>query len=167
MEITAKLEARGYAADKIRAGISRILSSNTILAMASTNEGKSHISTAFFCFDELLHIFVLNDLNAQHTANIAKEPHVALAIYDSRQRIDGLREGLQVFGRCVKAEGDLENKGIELYFARFPSFKPWLESHGKSAEAAKQMLYVVEPETLKLYDEPDFGHVFIPVAVIG
>ncbi len=167
VEIKARLsiENEGVDVEKAKAGLLRILSNNKLLAMATVNECKSYINTAFFCFDELLNIFMLNDLSSHHVANIAKNPSVALAIYDSSQGVASKREGLQIFGNCEKAEGELEERGMRLYLGRFPEFEQWLRASGKGIDAAKKMVYVVKPEKIVLYDEPDFGHKLISIKV--
>ncbi len=165
MELKAKIKVDGYDLEKVKSGIMRILEGNKLLAMSTISNGKSYINTAYFCFDEFLNVFVLNDLSSQHVANLAENPSAALAVYDSTQPIDSKRQGLQIFGKCTKAEGSLAEKGLELYLARFPSFRQWLQNAGKSLEYAKEMVYVTEPDWLKLYDEPDFGHVFIKAEI--
>ncbi|MGC8628828.1 MAG: pyridoxamine 5'-phosphate oxidase family protein [Candidatus Micrarchaeia archaeon] len=165
MELDVKLEVEGYDPQKVREAIARILESNKLLSMASIKDGESYINTAYFCFDRLLNILTLNDPSSQHVANIAKNPSVALAIYDSSQPIDSKRQGLQIFGNCTRAEGELAEAGLQLYFDRFPAFKQWLQLSGKEISEAEKMVYVTRPTWLKLYDEPDFGHVFIPVKI--
>jgi uncharacterized protein YhbP (UPF0306 family) len=157
-----------YAGDHLATSIQDILDSNPLCAIATVNDSNcSHIHTAYFAFDSSYHLFFLSDPDTRHCRNLAKNPTVAVAIYDSRQPWEQSKRGLQLFGSCLEAAGRLKVQAHLKYVARFVGYGSWF--HALSAaerKAFRSRFYAIRVDSLTLFDEVTFGEeVFVPVVI--
>lgn len=148
-----------FSDEMLNSSIYNILNSNTLLSMASVNDNKSWINTAFFCFNNYLDIFFLTEIESQHSKNLAGNNSVAVSIFDSNQQWGpGKLKGLQLFGICKKAQGIQLLEGTRLYLMRYPGVAKWLT---KPEDLLKGLLgswiYIFSPSRIKILYEELFG----------
>ncbi len=147
-----------YGDDKLNASIRLILGKNELMSMASVKNEKSWINTAYYCFDERLNFYFLSDPSTEHVKNIKENDSVALSIFDSSQKWDDNKKGLQIFGRCHKAKLNELPLAIKLYSDRFASFGQLIKNPGDFARnVLTSRFYVIYTDSLKLFDETNFG----------
>jgi hypothetical protein len=96
--VSATLHAHGYDSDRLNASVARILAANTLCSIATRNEaGTVHISTAFFCFGRDLLLYFLSHPESVHCHNLARVPHLAVALFYSHQHAGDPHTCLQPF----------------------------------------------------------------------
>lgn len=148
-----------FSDDLINSSIFEIINSNNLLSMASINNNKSWINTAFYCFNNFLEIFFLTEIESQHSLNVAENDSVAVSIFDTNQNWGpGKLKGLQVFGICKKAHGIQLLEGIRLYVKRYPNAAKWLLKPDDLLNGLLgSWVYVVVPCKVKILHEELFG----------
>ena len=143
---------------RLNSAITEILTTNQLCAIASVDDGKSYIHTAFFCFDESLHLFFLSSVEAQHSKNFSRNATTAVSIYNSTQQWDADKKGIQLFGVCELLAGVEAKKGISLYLERFASLKEWVKTPDDFLQGAiDSSLYRINVHSIKLFNEAEFG----------
>jgi len=126
--------------------------------MATNRDDTSYIHTAYFCFDDHMHMYFVSQLSSVHVQNIEKNPSTAASVFDTRQPWDEWKLGLQFFGESRATNKDEFKHASELYKLRFPDYKKWLHSLGKAvASTVVPPFYVFVPTRVKILDENEFG----------
>jgi hypothetical protein len=136
-----------------------LLDASTLCAISTVSpQGRPHVNTAYFAWDDDLRLAWLSDPRARHSRNIGPRGAAAVVVYDSSQRWGGPDRGIQLFGSAAVASGapvDAER----IYAGRFAGFS--LE------EFADYRLYVFRPRRIKLFDEPSLGAGVFVTAKVG
>ena len=127
----------------------RLLEASTLCAIATAApNGRAHVNTAYFAWGPEWQLVWLSDPQARHSRNIRANESAAVAVYDSGQTWGKPDRGIQLFGRAREVVDPAADDIEELYAARFPGF-------AEVAEAYR--FYVLRPQRLKLFDEPELG----------
>ena len=160
ISITAQILSAGYPEKDLCNSVADILQGGDLMAMASLlpENGGGYANTAYFSYNADLSIYFISDEDTQHCLNIASNPLVSVAVWlISPVFAEGL-QGIQFFGRCLRAVNEQAIEGLKSRKARFPDFKPssdvetaYINGVGKSG------LFVIKPAKLKIIDEPRFG----------
>ncbi|MFB6208954.1 MAG: pyridoxamine 5'-phosphate oxidase family protein [Candidatus Nanohaloarchaea archaeon] len=148
------LEKENYEIDKVRKSIKDIISSNKLLSMSTVADDIPHINTCFYAFDEEMNLYILTPPETEHGKKLEQNDSVAVDIHDSNQEWTDEKQGLQIFGRCRKA--DDREKGLEIYSGRFPTLEEFA-SGVEELEDLNSDFYIIDPERIKVFDEPRFG----------
>lgn len=151
------LMAEGFDSALLAASVDDLLSQTAICSMATvTTRGESWISTARFSYAEDIRLFFISSAETQHSLNLARNPSIAVAVFDSDQI--GLKRGLQIFGSCGIARGTDLEEGVVGFGRRFDWFARVVGSPSDlNAKEIHFQLYVVRPSRVKICDEPAFG----------
>lgn len=166
------LHARGYDGDRLQVSVTRMLASIPLLSMATRSEaGVVHISTAFFSYDDELTLHFLSHPESVHSHNLRSEPHMAVAVFDSRQLWGSPHSGLQLFGGGALTPDNAVHSARELYAARFPRYRELLQRASGGAPLgptfAALRFYSFVPERAQILDEWEFGEeVFISATIL-
>jgi uncharacterized protein YhbP (UPF0306 family) len=169
--MAAAISAHGYDSDRLGASVLRILASNTLCVLATGGDaGMVHVSTVFFCFDPEFQLYFLSHPESVHCRQLARVPHMAVAVFDSHQVWGQPHAGLQLSGTGGLAD-DGDDRPAELYGTRFPRFREFargrLGERPTSTSAATLKLYRFVPRALQILDEWEFGEdIYIPATVI-
>ncbi|MBI3955630.1 hypothetical protein HY339_00040 [Candidatus Gottesmanbacteria bacterium] len=145
--------------ESINKSLDTILSSNTLLSMASIKDGtESWIHTAYYAYSSKLSLYYLSSPSAQHSKNVEQSQSVAVSIFDTHQNPTDKKRGVQLFGTCHRAVGGEVAEGLRLYTERFS----WLANYIKEPRdfdkgTLESKLYIITPRTIKLFDEAVFG----------
>ncbi|HEY3248834.1 MAG TPA: hypothetical protein VGK88_11140 [bacterium] len=134
---------------RLRGSVSRILRTNVLCSMATTRGAQAHINTAYFCYSPDLELFFLSDPHATHCRNVAVNPSMAMAVFSSAQVWGKPDAGLQFFGRCAQAMGDIARTAQRLYSARFRDYS--------SSDLHRYRFYRFVPQRVKIFDERALG----------
>jgi uncharacterized protein YhbP (UPF0306 family) len=146
------IEQRGIPMDpKQIATITRqLLEASTLCSIASVcDDGRPHINTAYFAWNDLVDIFWTSEPEAQHSRNVRASGTVAIAVYDSNQPWGTPGRGIQLFGRAEELEGEAAREAKATYQDRFPAFP--------EADYGVYRFYRCRPRQVKLFDEQVLG----------
>lgn len=141
--------------------VGAILNSTQLLSLATikvTSNPLPWINTAYFAWDNEYYLYFLSDPNALHSKNIANNQYCAISVFNSQQTGDNGKAGLQIEGTCLRAEGNILERGLRAYQKRFSGFDKVIkevDDFDKGIINAK--LYAVSISNIKIFDEATFG----------
>ena len=167
-----QLIAPGYPSARLLTSVTRILSVNTLCAMATRSEaGTVDINAAFFSFGADLTLHFLSNPNAAHCRNLAQVPQMAMTVFDSHQQWGASHAGLQLFGLGGRVASDQFEQAQASYAARFAGYFDLVIRAGEASPAptvvAELQLHCFVPTRVKLLDEPAFGDdVYITAEIV-
>lgn len=168
MKLSFKFNNSEFSDEVLNRSIQSILETNSLMSVATITEGeRSHIHTAYFCFNSHLELFSLTEPFRQHSVNVKSNPSVAVAVYDSHQLWDEPKRGLQLFGECQLAQGKKLAESFMLYAQRFSGLKKWVQ-HADDIlnNVIESRFYVITVNSIKIFDEPQLGsEVWVSVQV--
>lgn len=128
---------------------------------------RSHVNTAFFCFDESLILYFLSDPSSHHARNIEENPWISVAICDTDQTWGDDLCGLQMAGECHLMEPDQVPDIDALYGERFPRYRDYVDSLAGTKPPFKSSFYAFRPDEVVLFDERQFGEeVLVMITVV-
>lgn len=117
----------------------------------------SWIASVYYSFDNSLNLYFLSDPATLHCRQIDKNPHVAVSIADSRQKVTQLKRGLQIYGIAKQISGALKMKHT------LRSWKEALNVKDKELtytnmlkKVIKGRMYQISPKRIKLFDQKLF-----------
>lgn len=158
INLNFKFNNQKYCDNDLNRSIQKILEDNILLSMASIKDTSSWINAAYYCFDKKFNFYILVDPATEHAKNTKSNNSVALAIFDSRQTWDEPKRGLQIFGQCKRATLLELPTAIKLYTKKFASFSQFIKHPDDFAKnALTSRFYKIEVNSLKLFDETNFG----------
>jgi uncharacterized protein len=148
-----------YSGDRLKKSVLQILEDTVLCSMATMSLGHDiHINTAYFCYTDALDIYFVSDPSTKHGQNIAQSPTVAVAVYNSNQPWDKAHRGLQLFGTCRLASLTESARALASHAARFHAYGEYIKAlNPLDREASVYKFYIFQPNSIKIYDEPEFG----------
>jgi uncharacterized protein YhbP (UPF0306 family) len=170
--MSAILVSPDYSSERLHQVVAHILQGNMLCSMATRGEREQpHIHAAFFAFSDELALYFLSHPDSVHCRNLARAPDMAVSVFDGRQPWGAAHQGLQLFGRCARATGPDEDRGRELYAARFPLYVDFArrpaEGGGTTASSFLQRrFYAFTPDRVKILDEDEFGDEVLVMAEV-
>jgi nitroimidazol reductase NimA-like FMN-containing flavoprotein (pyridoxamine 5'-phosphate oxidase superfamily) len=82
------------AAARLKSIARRLLNASSLCAISTLSSGgRPHISTASFAWAAAFNIVWVSAPEARHSRNIRRHPSVAIAVYDSTQKLGWIRPG--------------------------------------------------------------------------
>ncbi len=157
--ITFQFNHPDYADQQLNKCIYDILEMNKLMSMATVDDKqKAHINTAYFAYNNQLHLYLITDPSSQHSKNVENNDSVALTIFNSHQEFWTELQGLQLFGRCMKTPILQVPNAFGCFLKRFPVFKEFVNNpKDMLKKSAEVRFYTIEVARIKLFDEPNFG----------
>ncbi|MEK6847783.1 MAG: pyridoxamine 5'-phosphate oxidase family protein [Nanoarchaeota archaeon] len=145
-------------AERISSSIINILKRNYLLTLSTSKNNKPYSNTAFYAFDKNMGLYIWSEEESVHSENLKKNKRVAINIFDSRQKLGSLLQGLQATGTAnIVDRRELINAGM-LYIKRFPKTMKLVKNpndfHSKLFESR---IYKINLEEIKVFDEKTFG----------
>ena len=141
---------------KIEESRHAILACTQLLSLATVNDdGTPHINTAFFAYRDH-DLFFLSDVRSQHCRNLQKRPPVSVAIFDSRQKWNDDKVGIQIFGRAEACDVKASEVAQKEYASRYRAYRSYLRSL-KGPPDPSFKFFVIHSEEFVLLDERRFG----------
>jgi uncharacterized protein YhbP (UPF0306 family) len=154
---------------KLLRSVFKILKKTELWSMATVGpDNESHISTAYFSYNDSLDFYFVSDPSTKHIQNIARTPGVAITVFDSRQPWDSYHRGLQLFGKCWSASTAQSVKAFAVHAARFQAYGDYIRAlSAKERKSSPYRFYVFRPDRIKILDERAFGEeVFVLADVV-
>jgi uncharacterized protein YhbP (UPF0306 family) len=141
---------------KIERAQHAILARNQLLSLATTNnDGTPHINTAFFAYRDR-DLFFLSNIRARHCKNIRKRSWVAVTIFDSHQKWNDDKAGVQIFGHAERCDVALNEIARKEYASRYRAYGSYIKSL-KGPPDPSFRFFVIHTDKYVLLDEKSFG----------
>lgn len=144
--------------DDVERSLSRLLSKTALCSVATLTQRGPWVATMYFARMTDYRLVVVTAPSSEHFAGLATDSRVALAIYDSAQEFNGPKAGLQLSGIAQEPgdDVDLVTSAKESYVARFPDAASWL-SAVDAYDSIESRAFIIQIDTVKIFDEPTFG----------
>lgn len=115
-------------------------------------------STVFFVADEALNLYFVSDPDSDHCSHITKNPNVAMAIFDSRQRVSDQKIGVQMKGRAVQLADPESIRGpLSLWNGHNPGFEQVITVENMEKGMIHSKVYKISPTYVKFFNEKLYG----------
>ncbi len=144
--------------EKIIQAVQKILEKNTLLTLATMKDLCPYVNTAYYVADDAWNLYIWTGKKSRHCKNMRKNAHVAVNVFDSKQKWGSLLQGLQMSGKArVVNTKELVHAGIQ-YMERFPRVVTMVESPKKfHAKVFESVMYKIQITKIKVFDERTFG----------
>lgn len=136
----------------------RILERNLLCAVATvTPEKRAHINTAYFAYTVDLEFYFYSYPDTDHALNLARNPSMAIVVFDSEQPWGRPDHGVQLFGTGRAVAGRSARDAERCYDRRFPGHVSWKLPRSTAESAPVPKPFRFRPRLIKLFDEHAFG----------
>lgn len=133
------------------------LQTQHLMAIATAGDAP-WISTVFFVADEALNLYFVSDPSSTHCGQIAKNPHVAVAIFDSRQNVGDQKIGVQMKGRAVQlVDPEIIREALRLWNAHNPGLGHVITAENMEKGTIHSKVYKISPTYAKFFNEKLYG----------
>jgi uncharacterized protein YhbP (UPF0306 family) len=144
------LLAEGYDDRQLSESVLAILEATELCSMATIQETRPYISTAYFAYADDLTIYFLSNPIRQHSLNLTLNSAISLTVFDTSQPFASLAQGLQIFGDCQLTQGNTAGKAFDIYTKRFPKLLNEVPDFNQYANGAiASRLYEVKCDSIK------------------
>jgi uncharacterized protein YhbP (UPF0306 family) len=157
-DVSGRLLSAGPPADRVRASLLSILSSNVLFSIATVNpDGTAHINTAYFSYSDALELYFLSHPASSHCRNLARNPSIAATVFSSTQQWTDPGQGVQLFGTCAATEAGAAEQAERVYRTRFPGYERWKASLRSGDPGREYRLYRFDAASVSILDERNLG----------
>lgn len=158
MSIKPSFKHENYSDEELSKSILSIFENNKLLALATSNSNRNHISTVFYSYDEFLQLYFISEPETEHIRLITTNLLVSAAIWTTPEIFGENLQGVQINGSCKKVEGLSLVSALKSYVTRFKPFGQLIKHPDDfNKSLTKSRLYKITPNKIKLLDEPSFG----------
>lgn len=157
---SAKLQNAGdVPGDLIVGAVEALLDENNLCSISTvTPDGLPHICTGYFAPAAGLQLIIFTGPETRHGINLAANPAAAICIFDSHQKWGGPLRGVQLFGTMQLTSGVGAVRAFGNYAKRFAGLLASAKAYPDLEGVTDSRFFVFSPETVKVLDEPRFGH---------
>jgi uncharacterized protein YhbP (UPF0306 family) len=132
------------------------LSQHHLMAIATSGE-HPWIAYVYYSFDSTLTIYFLSSPKTLHARHIAKNPHVALMIADSNQKVSDLKKGVQIYGVAEQISDAQKIKhALSMWKDALHVTDPKLTYENMVKKIITGRMYKVTPKKIKFFNQELF-----------
>jgi uncharacterized protein YhbP (UPF0306 family) len=131
--------------------IKEYLASNTVMQLATINEGKPQLCTVHYAFDDLLNLYWSSSRAAHHSIALDAQEDASAGILQSAE----LRQCVHLNGKAHRATNEELAKAHEVYSERFGADNERLEA-AASDDVTAGAYYIFTPSDIVLFDAKTF-----------
>lgn len=148
-----------YPNERLRKSAFHILETVTLCSVATTGlDALAHINAAYFCYTDEMELYFVSDPGTKHGQNIAVQPWIAVAIFDTNQPWGEALRGLQLFGECRLASVVESTTALRTHASRFRAYGEYIKALNPfQRDSSPHKFYVFRPASIKILDESEFG----------
>lgn len=125
-----------------------IIKDNIYLTLATSLNDSVWAAPVYYDIDNEYNFYYISQLTSLHTKNVLKNPRVAFAIFDSRQKAD-TGNGVQGIGNVYLLKDNELNKAFKIYKSNYIP-KKRENFTGKASyrffKIVPEKLYILDPE---------------------
>lgn len=129
------------------------LQSQRLMTLATCSD-KPHTSSVYYGISDNFMLYFISEKTTQHCRDIVSNPHVAVAITDSRQVVTDKKVGAQVTGIVSEVKEILElKKALSLWTKNNPGLENIINLKAIQEKLIKGRFYKVTPTEIKFFNE--------------
>jgi uncharacterized protein YhbP (UPF0306 family) len=132
------------------------LAKHNVMSIATSGD-HPWIAYVYFSFDSNLTIYFLSSPKTLHCRQIAKNPHVALLIADSHQKVGDLKKGVQIYGVAEQiSDAQKVKHALRMWRDALQVTDPTLTYENMIKKVINGRMYKVTPKKIKFFNQELF-----------
>lgn len=138
--------------------IQKYLKTQHLMSLATANKNKPWACTVYFAVDKDLSLYFVSPPNADHCRYLAKNKYVSCSIYNSQQKVDSKKEGLQLSGtvKVLSKVVDIK-KALNLWNKANPGAEKYINYENMQKKVITSKVYKITPLMFKYFNESLYG----------
>ncbi len=136
--------------------VSQFLAEHNLMAVATYGD-HPWIANVYYTFDQNLTLYFLSDPNTIHCRQIGSNPQVAVSIFDSHQKINQPKRGLQLQGLAHQISGKTKVMHVlKLWKSSLQVSDSTITYENMIKKVISGRMYQIVPKQIKLFDQKLF-----------
>lgn len=138
--------------------IRKYLKTQHLMSLATVNKNKPWVCTVYFAVDEDLNLYFVSPPNADHCRYLTRNKYVSCSIYDSSQKVNSKKEGLQLRGTVtvLRKVADIK-KALDLWNKANPGAEEYISYENIQKKVITSKVYKITPQLFKYFNETLYG----------
>lgn len=133
------------------------LKSQNIMALATSGETLSNC-VVYFAVDSEFNLYFISEPDSEHCKNIAANPHVAVSIAQTQQKVTSKKIGAQIKGTVQDIHGiDKLDAIIDLWNSTNPGIESVISINNFRNKILNSRAYKIQPTEIKFFNEELYG----------
>ena len=138
--------------------ILKFLRSQHLMSLATAKNNKPWSNTAYFAADNDLNLYFVSPPSADHSKYLSKNKYIACSIYDSRQKVNSQKEGLQLKGTVsIITKVPEIKKALKLWNQANPGAAKIINYDNMVKKVISSKIYKISPTLFKYFNETLYG----------
>ena len=134
------------------------LKTQHLMSLATVNKNKPWACTTYFAVDNDLNLYFVSPPKADHCRYLSKNKYVSCSIYDSRQKVNSKKEGLQLGGTVeVISKVSEIRKALDLWNLTNPGAEKYINYENMKKKIITSKVYKIKPQIFKYFNEGLYG----------
>lgn len=142
----------------MRQQILKYLRTQHLMSLATANKNRPWACTTYFATDKDLNLYFVSPPEADHCRYLSKNKYIACSIYNSQQKVNSKKEGLQLNG-TVTVINQVEEikKALTLWNKANPGAEKYINYDNMQKKIITSKVYKIKPRLFKYFNEALYG----------
>ena len=138
--------------------ILKYLRSQHLMSLAPAKNYQPWACTVYFAVDSDLNLYFVSPPDADHCRYLTKNQHISASIYDSRQKVNSKKEGLQFKGtvKVITPVPEIK-KALKLWNQANPGAEKFINYDNMVKKVISSKIYKIKPGLFKYFNEALYG----------
>lgn len=129
-----------------------------LMSLATVNKNKPWACTVYFAVDEDLNLYFVSPPTSDHCRNLMKNKYVSCSIYDSSQKVNSKKEGLQLRGTVTVLRKVVDiKKALDLWNKANPGAENYISYENMQSKVITSKVYKITSQLFKYFNETLYG----------
>lgn len=138
--------------------ILQFLKTQNLMSLATSIHNKPWACTVYFAVDQKLNIYFVSPPEADHCRYLSKNKYIACSIYNSQQKVNSKKEGLQLSGTVtVISKVEEIKKALILWNKANPGAEKYINWDNMVKKIITSKVYKIKPKLFKYFNEALYG----------
>jgi len=138
---------------EIKEDVFKFIKGSGIMTLATQSKDGPWACTVYYGVDENMNLYIVTDPNSVHGKNMAKDNRVAFNIFDSQQKIDKPKRGVQGSGTIEIVKGIINvTKALALWHKQNPGVEKKITIK-ELKKFADTKVFKITPTYLKFFNK--------------
>ncbi len=136
----------------------KYLKTQRLMSLATANKNNPWACTVYFAVDNDLNLYFVSAPAADHCRYLTKNKYVSCSIYDSQQKVNSKKVGLQLRGTVeVISKVSEIRKALELWNKANPGAEEYINYENMQKKVITSKVYKIKPRVIKYFNETLYG----------
>lgn len=138
--------------------ILKYLKTQSLMSLATANKNRPWACTTYFATDKDLNLYFVSPPEADHCRYLTKNKYIACSVYNSQQKVNSQKEGLQLSGTVtVISQVEEIKKALVLWNKANPGAEKYINYDNMQKKIITSKVYKIKPRLFKYFNEALYG----------